>query len=45
MNRLMKWMLIGVLSILTVALPACNTIEGMGEDIESGGEEIEAAAD
>lgn len=32
-----------ILSIGTLA--ACNTIEGAGKDIESGGEAIEDAAD
>jgi predicted small secreted protein len=35
-------LLIGVLSIL---LSGCNTVEGMGEDIERGGEEIQDVAD
>ena len=29
----------------TLALAACNTIEGMGKDVKKGGEAIEKAAD
>lgn len=36
--------LLSVLALLTLPLSACNTLEGMGEDIEQGGEEIQEAA-
>lgn len=39
----MLWvMLVGVLA---AALSACNTVEGVGEDIEDAGEGIQDAAD
>ncbi len=31
--------------LLGVALNGCNTIEGMGEDIEHGADEVEDATD
>ena len=36
-----------ILSILAVAfvLSACNTMEGLGKDIQKGGEKIEKAAE
>lgn len=37
--------LLSVLALLTLPLTACNTLEGAGEDIERGGEEIQEAAD
>ena len=30
---------------LFVVLPACNTMEGAGKDMERGGQKIEGAAD
>lgn len=29
----------------TILLTACNTMEGMGEDIQTGGEKLENAAE
>lgn len=37
------WIIGFIATMLT--LSACNTIEGAGEDIQQGGEEIEDAAD
>jgi entericidin B len=39
--------IISVLSILMFALglSACNTMKGMGQDIEKGGQKMEGAAD
>lgn len=39
--------IISVLSILmlSIGLSACNTMAGMGEDIERGGERLEGAAE
>lgn len=36
-----------ILSILVFAmgLTACNTMKGMGQDVESGGQKIEGAAE
>lgn len=37
--------LIAVLSLLVMgALAGCNTLEGMGKDIERGGEKLQGAA-
>ncbi|OSP55472.1 entericidin A/B family lipoprotein [Pseudoruegeria sp. SK021] len=33
-----------VIGALLVALAGCNTVEGMGKDIQSGGQTIEGAA-
>ncbi len=32
-------------SLLVVALSGCNTMEGLGEDVEAGGEAIEDTAE
>ena len=37
MNKLVIW----VLLLVAVALTGCNTIQGMGKDIEKGGEAIQ----
>lgn len=34
-----------LLGLISVLLSGCNTIEGMGKDIERGGQEIQEAAD
>lgn len=34
-----------LLGLLTVFVSGCNTVEGMGKDIEHGGEAIQNAAD
>jgi predicted small secreted protein len=34
-----------LLGVISVFLCGCNTIEGMGKDIERGGQEIQKAAD
>lgn len=34
-----------LLAAIAVFVSGCNTIEGMGEDIESGGERIQEAAE
>lgn len=33
-----------VIGLLLVALAGCNTVEGMGKDISTGGQAIEGAA-
>ena len=35
----------GLLGLLLLAASACNTMEGAGEDIQSGGEAIERSAE
>ncbi len=37
MSKLVIWMLL----LVVVALTGCNTIHGMGKDIEKGGEAIQ----
>jgi entericidin B len=34
-----------LLGLVSMFLAGCNTVEGLGEDIESGGESIQDAAD
>ncbi len=45
MEKIMKsWMKIAGVSVLTLMMAACNTIEGVGQDVESAGDEIEETA-
>ncbi|MEZ0264578.1 MAG: entericidin A/B family lipoprotein [Phycisphaerae bacterium] len=39
--------IIGVVMVLSAmfVLPACNTVEGMGRDVERAGDKIQDAAD
>ncbi|MEC9482135.1 MAG: entericidin A/B family lipoprotein [Halomonas sp.] len=37
------WMLTFAMLMAMTVLTGCNTIEGLGQDIEEGGEEIEEA--
>jgi len=41
----MKKFLLLALALLPLALSACNTVEGMGEDITAGGRAIDRAAE
>jgi predicted small secreted protein len=41
----MKALYLAIVAIGVLALTGCNTIKGMGEDVESGGEHIQDAAD
>lgn len=41
---MMRLVLVFGLAVSVVALSACNTISGMGKDIERGGQAIERAA-
>jgi entericidin B len=38
-------LLVVALSYSGLALTACNTMEGLGEDVERGGEKLQGAAD
>ncbi len=40
-----KLILIALFALLPLALTACNTVEGMGEDITAGGRAIDRAAE
>jgi predicted small secreted protein len=39
------WSLLGALMLSTVFIAGCNTVEGVGRDIEELGDEIEDTAD
>ncbi len=41
----MKHLLTGIVLSLFAALSACNTFEGIGEDIEAAGEKIDREAE
>ncbi len=43
MNRLKNIIYI-ILCVLFLSMAGCNTMEGMGKDIERGGEKIQEAA-
>ena len=45
MKMFTKLFSLAVVAAMLVAVPACNTMEGAGEDIQKGGEKIEKAAD
>ncbi len=46
MNRLKRYLALIVTALtLVAALTGCNTTEGVGQDIEEGGEAIQDAAD
>lgn len=40
----MKRLAVLALALLVVALAGCNTVEGLGKDIQKGGEKIEKSA-
>lgn len=42
--KMKKSMSIPFLALATVFLAACNTVEGVGEDVQAGGEAIEDTA-
>ena len=41
----MKYVVLTVAFLMAASLNACNTFEGMGQDIQKGGENLENAAD
>jgi predicted small secreted protein len=45
MKMFTKLFSLAVITAMLVAVPACNTMEGAGEDIQKGGEKLENAAD
>jgi len=45
MQIVKKICLVLLLTILVFRLAGCNTLQGMGEDIEAGGKAIQEAAD
>ena len=40
-----KYIILAALIAFNTALTACNTMEGMGQDIQKGGENLENSAD
>ena len=40
-----KWISIGLLIAAMAALSACNTVEGLGRDVESAGEAVSDTAE
>ncbi len=41
--KLVCWLI--VLAIFSATVAGCNTVEGMGEDVEAGGKEVQDWAD
>lgn len=39
-----RWVCVSLMGCLMLALSACNTMHGLGQDIERGGEKIQNAA-
>lgn len=44
-SRLFSWSFLMGLLLVGASLAACNTVEGLGRDVEAAGEAIEEAAD
>jgi predicted small secreted protein len=44
MKNTMKTLRVFILAVLAIASAACNTMQGLGKDIEKGGQAIEKAA-
>lgn len=44
MNKFVKWIGVGVVSLAAITVTGCNTIQGAGQDIEKAGKTIEDAA-
>lgn len=45
MRKAFKWAAISLVSMAAMTATACNTVQGVGQDIESAGKAIEKAAD
>jgi len=43
-NIMTKFFVITLAALSLLSLTACNTMEGLGEDIKKGGEKLEKAA-
>jgi predicted small secreted protein len=43
-GRIMSCLLAGVLALAVLLLTSCNTFEGLGKDVEKGGEAIQDVA-
>ena len=44
MDNLKKPIVVSVVTALTLLAAACNTVEGVGQDVESVGEKVEESA-
>lgn len=44
-SRFLSWMFLMGLFFVGATLAACNTVEGIGRDVEDAGDAIEDAAD
>lgn len=44
MRNTMKIASVGALGVLATLLAACNTVDGVGKDVEAGGEVIQDAS-
>lgn len=41
----MKFLLVAMIVLTSFTLTACNTIQGVGEDIQQGGQKLEQAVE
>ena len=44
-NKMAKALVLGTVLMGYLGLAACNTMEGMGKDVKTGGEKLEKSAD
>lgn len=44
-KKMAKALVLGTVLMGYLGLAACNTMEGLGEDVQKGGEKLENAAD
>jgi predicted small secreted protein len=40
-----KWLLVSLVGVAAAFVSGCNTVSGVGKDLQKGGEAIERAAD
>lgn len=38
---MLRWIVTAALTLLLMTLPACNTVHGLGKDMEQGGQKIQ----
>jgi len=43
-SNLLRWTALALLACVSVAMTACNTTKGFGQDLQSGGENLEDEA-
>ena len=44
MKKFAKPVAVGLVSLMALAITACNTVEGIGKDMESAGKKVEETA-